>query len=921
MSLVFLSLAYLALGCGIFWGLFYPYSLESVWRARRGYLFIGFLVASVCCLMISYSIACPEEDLDGWGKFVKCSSEFLQFFSLDLGYKDIAKAASCYPIPIFFSLLMAVETVLAPVAGACFIGQLLCSFIPRWRLFISPKRTKFVFSELNERSIALAEDIARLSMLCKRHGFGKRALLEKENIDPDEEKWLKSACILFTDAYASKESEADSELLMRAKRIGAICLKDDIKERPLYFLNRIRRFSWQGGRLVRCGHKVVYFLIDRKEENNLTTAISLLREKRYLWKKTLWEWGDSEKKTRKERRALKKSDGCKKPLRSVISKFVRTDNMDLYVFTQDSRAGELLHKAMRQSVGRVDLRDSVLVKCVNESCNIVYKMFDEKNFSNLLMQRSGGEPLDSDLSRVWNDYFKRRQRQGIRIVIFGGGQIAKEYLKTAAWCCKMSAGLKAESLSVEPITISVFAKNVALFQGELLAETGEMLDEDCTCQFFEGEFPSEEFLKKFRADFLSENAPPVQRYLVAFGDDRLNHEAARWIRDRLVERFGVGSGAPPAIIDFAIESNEYYDALREEYVSKNPKAADKKYMMRPFNTMRECFLYSSVRMDELERRGMEADRVHNEKQKLFEKGEAQKFLNSWQEYNRRSSVAAAVHTVYKWFCRAYDKEGNLKSLYELMFSAADKAEIEKCENLVGWLEHRRWIAYMRSCGYRCPTAKEFVAMISPEEGDSDHKDPSLRLHACMLESGAGYPDLKKLKEKFISSHGGTPKNAEEKIKDAIRSMKDAPQDSPLADWLNEIILKDDSDVDALDRLSLFMTLFKGKERDFKKYDINISKELYRHCLRCEIAKRYKENNGKDPNGDIKEVVKKLAETWPGGAIGEIQVFKEEKYRLILAAKGSELYDLKTAERLEWEDEFVLIKIPNEQFEREKQKRY
>lgn len=237
---VLLAVAYVMLAIGIFWSLFYPYHWKSTWRARRGYVFIICLALSVLCLVAGYVVKVSQNF--SFESLVKGISTFLQFFSLDADYACVANALKdVFPSATWlFGALIVIETFLAPVAGACFIGQLLFSFIPRWRLFINYKKTKFIFSELNERSIALAEDIARLSW---QLSFRRRRRYDfkEEKIDIKEKKWLKSACIIFTDAYSDERSEISSELLTRAKRIGAICLKDDILERPIYFLNSRKR--------------------------------------------------------------------------------------------------------------------------------------------------------------------------------------------------------------------------------------------------------------------------------------------------------------------------------------------------------------------------------------------------------------------------------------------------------------------------------------------------------------------------------------------------------------------------------------------------------------------------------------------------------------------------------------------------------
>lgn len=967
MCIAILIVAWLALIVGIVWGLFYPYYWKSAWRARRGYVFIISLAFSVLCLVVAYVVG--ESKGFGVDGIVDAIATFLQFFSLDAEYTCIAAAAEKVvpSAPWLFGGLTAIETFLAPVAGACFIGQLIYSFIPRLWLWLNWKRTKFVFSELNERSITLAEDIARLSWEIRRWHCKKYPFV-KENIDFDQKKWLKSSCIVFTDAYTDKEAETSSELLARAKRIGAICLKDDILERPLHFL-----FFWK--------KKIVYFLIDQAEENNLTSAIALLTTKRTLWKRTLWESKNikvykdkiengggslTDKELDKAAKRARKQDikqraekECEEKIKiskfrmwikKVLPRIIRTDRMEMYVFTSSTEAERLLHKALQDEYARVGDSETVLVKCVNECRNIVYKMFDDKKLLDGLISDKV-TVKQRDLYKVWTRYSqdnaKADSAHTIRIVILGGGKIAKEYFKTAAWCCKMSLALQEKQL--EKIEILVFAKNAKAFEASLRAETTLRIDTDsadcaktalrfstdsvdCFAEFIEAEFPSSEFDNAFR-DKIFGNSLPVQRFLVAFGDDRLNHEAARWIRDGLGKRYGVfAADAPPAIIDFAVENEEFLNTLKAEYETPNKRAVleaiNEWCLMRPFGAIKECFLFSNIRMDALERRAMEADRVHRKQETLFDKKQIREFLNGWEDYFRGSSVAVAIHTLYKYFCQAVNEEGEQKGLYEWMKLSEGGDFEKKLESWIYWLEHCRWLTYMRTCGYRCPTAKEFIAMVYDENGIAvrgKHKDSDMRLHACMLAGNGENHSLEELKNRFCADL-----EAVGKLKINFDEIKrSGSKDLELAAWLENTIFPKDEKVDALDRLNLLMVMTLEKKEGekfqedggFKEYDINISRELYRQILRQQCAKSYEayEKEKKNNLVALRESLMKLLQTWPREFQGEIEVASEGTYKLLLVTAKSHWVEPKidSIERVDLSNERSLIAISCKTYEKHK----
>jgi len=144
----------------------------------------------------------------------------------------------------FYGFFASVLNVCAPILGGAIILGLLTSIFPRIRLFFMPLREKYVFSELNDRAICLAEDII------------KEAGNKKQPI------------IIFTDAYTDYSSEATSELFQKTKSIGAICLKDDILN--ISFLH------------VKDLH---FILIDKEDINNIHSLITLVTENKKRFKK------------------------------------------------------------------------------------------------------------------------------------------------------------------------------------------------------------------------------------------------------------------------------------------------------------------------------------------------------------------------------------------------------------------------------------------------------------------------------------------------------------------------------------------------------------------------------------------------------------------------------------------------------------
>ena len=62
-------------------------------------------------------------------------------------------------------------------------------------------------------------------------------------------------------------------------------------------------------------------------------------------------------------------------------------------------------------------------------------------------------------------------------------------------------------------------------------------------------------------------------------------------------------------------------------------------------------------------------------------------------------------------------------------------------NEIAWLEHRRWVAFIRTEGFRCPTIdeeKKYIAMLQDDNDNKGinkgkHKSIALKLHPCIVE--------------------------------------------------------------------------------------------------------------------------------------------------------------------------------------------
>jgi len=180
----------------------------------------------------------------------------LQTFSLDADYtetiaigKDLfANEFGSNFLSSFYGLFSALLNVCAPVMGGALLLGILASAFPRIGLRLRPLREKYVFSELNDRAINLAEDIIREAKK------GRGTMLPKLPL------------IVFTDSYVDNDSEVSSELHQRAKEIGAICIKDDLLKLRFPKTRKLR-----------------YILLDDEEIDNIHTLTTLATERPAHW--------------------------------------------------------------------------------------------------------------------------------------------------------------------------------------------------------------------------------------------------------------------------------------------------------------------------------------------------------------------------------------------------------------------------------------------------------------------------------------------------------------------------------------------------------------------------------------------------------------------------------------------------------------
>lgn len=120
-----------------------------------------------------------------------------------------------------YLVYLACVYVVAPMFTLGFILSFFRDISSTFRYVSSRGADLYLFSELNERSLALAEDVIK----SRREG-----IKETKGVDKRKYRELKrKRLIVFTDVFLRNE-ERIVELIASAKRLGAVCLKKDVTE-------------------------------------------------------------------------------------------------------------------------------------------------------------------------------------------------------------------------------------------------------------------------------------------------------------------------------------------------------------------------------------------------------------------------------------------------------------------------------------------------------------------------------------------------------------------------------------------------------------------------------------------------------------------------------------------------------------------
>ena len=196
-------------------------AIRWIKRSKNNYILTGLRVLTIgtfiacLCFFTPYHYHNTFQFAGITSPFLASIHSTLQAFVLEFGFVEfIDHLPALYEwLKICYTVWVIILCIVAPILTLTNILSLFNAFINELRIKITLHKNLYVFSELNERSLAIAKSINDEYETTKKDKSAK-------------EKMCKPMFI-FTDCYP-QENEPDQDKLQESKLLNAVCLKLDI---------------------------------------------------------------------------------------------------------------------------------------------------------------------------------------------------------------------------------------------------------------------------------------------------------------------------------------------------------------------------------------------------------------------------------------------------------------------------------------------------------------------------------------------------------------------------------------------------------------------------------------------------------------------------------------------------------------------
>ncbi len=678
--------------------------------------FTACLLGSIWCLRYAVGFYAIVVGNDGaptltWGEEIFNSIvHTLQTFSMDEDYteyiidgKDMLRAVAggSGTWQDVYGIYASVLNFIAPVVGGAIIFEILASIFPKvrlWLLSFAVWRKKYYFSELNEASVALATSVCRANK-----GLWRRPI------------------IIFTDSYVNAQEEGDSEMLLEAKSLGAICVKDDLSH------------------IVKARHgERSFFLMDQAPVGNIQslTTLSDNQNCKYLKNAEIYMFMTNDAYVQVEQN-----------VRNRLKNDMKFENGELPVFIPVNSYRNLISNMLVD----IPLYEPLINKVtVGKTVDLV-----------LTILGVGDIGTEMFLSSYWFG-----QMLNCRLTI----NIVSNELEDTFWN------------RIDYINPEIRRTTM---ENDSILEYNSRKDQSpvyCKVNYVYCDINSSEFVKRLNPG--EGSLLDTDYFFVALGSDKENLSAASTLR-RYVGKYHLSEGCNrQTVITYVVYNPElseilnrtkYYfyssdgyknsvgdteadvymcavGSLHEVYGARNVFMTDHEDNAQAIDLRRRSEsedrqTFEAVSDYEKKRHGTKAS-TEREQRRIRAAVHSKRMNDDYQHW---ANLARTMHRKYKLFsmglltgCSIFDEARSpqyevaaVKEAYKVIYEGGknheNAAEHDKWLRLMhsmSWLEHRRWCAFTRVKGFQ--GTDKYSLYIEKEES---HRQMDLRLHPCLVECG------------------------------------------------------------------------------------------------------------------------------------------------------------------------------------------
>ena len=569
----------------------------------------------------------------------------------------------------FYGIYASILDLLAPVTSAAALFSILTAAFPKLKLKLSFLRKQYYFSELNERSIALARSIVN-----------------------NKTKFLKHPVLIFTDVYVDDENERSSEFYLIAKKLGAVCVKDDIAHL------KIKTFK-----------EKEIFLIDENESDNIKHLSELSSEEfENTLKNTfiyIFYQDDSyaliENKIKTD--MIEKHKYSTKP--PVITRVKEYENLILDLLSKKPLIEPLLR---------------------NYKDGLPYPTGDKTDEYNLTIIGSGKIGLQMLLSSSWCGQF-----YGYKLNI---NVVSNESKKDFERNINNDYPEFIESSKTNSHLLRVFNDSDVVNEPYFNLRYGEydfnkISLSDVNCVSF-----ADNDEKEF-------NIIDSDYFLIALGNDEANMLAAEKLKKKIsnIQYRLEKEKRKNRIVAFAVYNQSFNETLRKRSFDN-----DYKIEIFPFAGIEETYSYQNITMVNKDPAAILVGNTYISQtfiEKTIEEKRKYQTEQNKKIYDIMSSKSREIHFKYRMFSAFlfnrndanldendeftskelydFDNQTTIETYSNMVLSEEAKEKRDNILQYLTWLEHRRWNAYMRSIGFSYDI--------------KENKNIKLKLHGCLCE--------------------------------------------------------------------------------------------------------------------------------------------------------------------------------------------